>query len=139
LKAIALAIALLIAAQAVTANSSIFTEEQCMSSAIYYEARSESIAGKKAVQEVILNRANAQGKTICQVVRARAQFSWFPWKRIRKFDEEMQKLLTEVNESPKILNDDRYMYFYSSKIKPIWAMKMKCRKIDSQRFCRSKE
>lgn len=43
---------------------------QCMAQAIYYEARSETFAGQKAVGEVVLNRAASKHfpSTVCGVV-----------------------------------------------------------------------
>ena len=45
-------------------------ESQCLAQVIYYEARSESEAGQRAVAEVVLNRVNspAYPKSICGVV-----------------------------------------------------------------------
>ena len=45
-------------------------QHQCLSEAIYYEARSESLIGQKAVAEVILNRRKSKHfpNTICEVV-----------------------------------------------------------------------
>jgi spore germination cell wall hydrolase CwlJ-like protein len=120
-------------------TASTHTDEQCLSSAIYWEARGESIAGKKAVAEVVLNRSKAAGSSVCAVVKASGQFSFWPWKRIRKFDKEMQELLTEVDESPTILNDENYLYFYSKYLKPYWSRKMSCRRIGNHLFCKSKE
>ena len=46
---------------------------QCLTQAIYFEARGESLEGQIAVAEVILNRVEAAGfpKTVCGVVKAR--------------------------------------------------------------------
>ncbi len=43
---------------------------KCMAEAIYYEARSETMSGKKAVAEVILNRVKSKHfpNTVCEVV-----------------------------------------------------------------------
>ncbi len=45
-------------------------ERQCMAEAIYYEARSERLAGQMAVAEVVLNRVRhrAYPNTVCDVV-----------------------------------------------------------------------
>lgn len=60
------------------------TEQQCLASGIYFEARGESVKGQAAVAQVILNRVRnpAYPKTICGVVyqnkdwRNRCQFSF---------------------------------------------------------------
>jgi spore germination cell wall hydrolase CwlJ-like protein len=43
---------------------------------IYHEARGEGVEGMQAVALVTLNRAKQQGKTVCEVVYQRKQFSW---------------------------------------------------------------
>ena len=53
-------------------------EQDCLASAVYFEARGESLEGQLAVAEVVLNRANS-GKyptTICGVVEQPWQFSF---------------------------------------------------------------
>jgi len=60
------------------------SEQQCLASGIYFEARGESVKGQAAVAQVILNRVRnpAYPKTICGVVyqnedwRNRCQFSF---------------------------------------------------------------
>ncbi|AXK43870.1 cell wall hydrolase [Erythrobacter aureus] len=53
-------------------------EGDCLASAIYFEARGESLTGQLAVAEVILNRAEHRGwrSTICAVVTQPSQFSF---------------------------------------------------------------
>ena len=50
-------------------------EQQCLAEGIYFEARSESVAGQKAVAEVIKNRVESRfyPSTICGVVYQGAQ------------------------------------------------------------------
>ncbi len=58
-------------AQDLISQSKIYTREvQCLSEAVYYEARSETSAGQKAVAEVVLNRVKSKHfpNTICGVV-----------------------------------------------------------------------
>jgi spore germination cell wall hydrolase CwlJ-like protein len=53
-------------------------DEECLASAVYFEARGESLEGQLAVAEVVLNRA-ASGRypaSLCGVVRQPAQFSF---------------------------------------------------------------
>lgn len=54
------------------------SEHRCLAETIYYEARGESTAGKKAVANVVLNRVNHHRwpDTICKVVYQKGQFSW---------------------------------------------------------------
>ena len=50
----------------------------CLSQAVYYEARGESLAGQQAVAQVVLNRARHPGfpKSVCAVVFQTCQFSF---------------------------------------------------------------
>ena len=56
------------------------SEIDCLTIAVYKEARGESLEGKIAVAEVIRNRKNHSTlfpKTLCGVVAQRGQFSWY--------------------------------------------------------------
>ena len=121
------------------ANKFAIQDDKCMASAIYYEARGEPLAGRKAVQEVILNRSQATGKTVCAVVKERAQFSWWPEKPIRQFDDELKWMLHEVKTAAPVLKDDSYKFFYSGKKRPSWARQTVCRIIAKQTYCNEKE
>jgi len=48
----------------------VMQEHRCLAEAIYYEARSEPLAGQKAVAEVVLNRIKSKHypNTVCGVV-----------------------------------------------------------------------
>lgn len=53
-------------------------EQDCLASAVYFEARGESLEGQLAVAEVVMNRA-ASGRypsTLCGVVEQPSQFSF---------------------------------------------------------------
>lgn len=51
---------------------------ECLATAVYFEARGESLEGQLAVAEVVLNRtaSNAYPDSICAVVTQKAQFSF---------------------------------------------------------------
>lgn len=85
-----LLIALLLVSNYGQASPSIFEEQHCLALNIYYEARSESLAGQYAVADVVLNRvaSNNFPDTICGVIkqgkmwdghpiRNQCQFSWY--------------------------------------------------------------
>lgn len=57
-------------------SPAVASEWQCMIKNIYHEARGEGVVGMRAVAAVTLNRAAQTGKTVCDVVYARKQFSW---------------------------------------------------------------
>ena len=66
----------------VTSNDNVAPEQvDCLSEALYFEGRSESEEGQRAIAEVILNRvlSRAFPSTICTVVR---QTKFYPSGRI---------------------------------------------------------
>lgn len=54
------------------------TQTHCLATAIFYEARSESLEGQLAVARVIVNRAASQrfANSLCNVIRQPGQFSF---------------------------------------------------------------
>jgi|AntAceMinimDraft_5_1070358.scaffolds.fasta_scaffold116851_2 spore germination cell wall hydrolase CwlJ-like protein len=60
-------------------------QAKCFADNLHYEARGESLAGIKAVANVVLNRVKSKRwpNTICQVVYQRKQFSWANYARDR--------------------------------------------------------
>lgn len=48
----------------------------CMANAVWHEARGESLKGRRAVVDVIMNRTRAEKKGICSVVFRKGQFTW---------------------------------------------------------------
>ncbi|MEE9272808.1 MAG: cell wall hydrolase [Robiginitomaculum sp.] len=62
-------------ASLLTKSKTLQREVQCLSEAIYHEARSETLAGQKAVAEVVLNRVKSKHfpNTVCGVVYQGAQ------------------------------------------------------------------
>ena len=71
-------------------TSELYTDEQCLTATVFFEARAESTKGQKAVVDVVLNRTKHKSfkgqDTVCKVVLAPSQFSWVKGdpKRARK-------------------------------------------------------
>ena len=102
----------------------MYSEEQCLVSAIVYEAGGEGIKGMKSVMQVIRNRARIRKLSVCQVVFEPKQFSWVGKKKIvKKLTEENLELLSIVEEMPDLFgkNSDKIEYFHSTKINPKWT------------------
>ena len=59
-------------------DDSLSKEERCLASAVYFEAKGESLAGQLAVARVVLARANSGRfpSTLCGVVFQKGQFSF---------------------------------------------------------------
>lgn len=53
-------------------------ETRCLASAVFFEARSESLSGQLAVAHVVINRARSGrfARSLCGVVKQRGQFSF---------------------------------------------------------------
>ena len=127
-------------------------QHQCLSKAIYYEARSESLIGQKAVAEVILNRRRSKHfpDTICEVVfqgsdrKTGCQFSFTcdgsisdeieekNWKR----SQNIAKLIMVGGVRPFTENSTHY---HTVDISPPWINDLRpTRKIGSHIFYRFK-
>lgn len=72
------------------------TDKTCEAVAIFYEANLEPLKGKRAVLDVIRNRASALGKSSCQIVKQRGQFAFvhkkFKWKATKFMLTQWQKV-----------------------------------------------
>lgn len=71
--------------------------EEKITEAVYFEARGESFHGKLAVATVIMERYHSGkfGETVCDVVNAKSQFSYY-WDGV-----------PEVMDDPKVLKESR--------------------------------
>ena len=119
----------------ISANSEITAlfndrEVECLAKNIYFEARGESLLGKKAVAQVTLNRMKDYRwpKTICQVVYQRNQFSWTSTK-YKVTDTKLYQHARDIAYS--ILNeplaDFPYTHFHAIYVSPGWGYRKKTR------------
>jgi len=102
----------------------------CLAKNIYHEAGVESELGKIAVAQVTLNRVRTGrwGKTICDVVMARHQFSWANKRSIRwkhpkgplwnKSYEIANRILKRGLE---LKNFEHALYYHADYVRPNWA------------------
>lgn len=114
------------------------TDQQCLASAIYHEARGEPLEGQRAVYEVIHNRAKAKKKSLCAVVKAPKQFSWYGEKPILPMTKKLHELLQKVKNHPTVL-DRSYKWFLGVDLDKKWSLKMDCRPIGGHKFCKERE
>jgi spore germination cell wall hydrolase CwlJ-like protein len=105
---------------------------QCLSTALVFEARSESIRGQAAVAQVILNRVHdlRYPNDVCGVVNQRHQFSFMhdgkpelldrplAWRRARA----VAKLVASGTLDAGIGNADHYYALWAPT--PYWAADM---------------
>lgn len=109
-------------------------EWKCLTEALYFEARSETLAGQFAVGEVILNRAasSAFPDTVCGVVTQGAsrlhacQFSYNCDGKAEHFAETTAleragKLARMMLDGRALVLTDGATYYHSSSVSPRWA------------------
>lgn len=103
------------------------SELNCLAVGIYYEAKSEPLAGQLAVAEVILNRTTSGRfpRSVCGVLKQRGQFSFVrggslptppanaQWRRAIAVAQVAQKNLWD---SPA----ENALYFHARYVSPHW-------------------
>ena len=117
-------------------------EQQCITEALYYEARGEGEIGMRYVLSVIHNRKNSVGfpNSYCKVIHQRRQFSYrngvspgihIEIKPIRASDKIAYELASELAESaawgridPSVDSIRGATYYHTTKVKPYWSKKM---------------
>lgn len=123
-------------------------EARCMAEGIYYEAATQSLIGKIAVGQVILNRLKSPKypKTVCGVVTQKTgetcQFSWAceepkeitnskAWKQ----SQQVAYDLLSKDTSQMVDITEGATHFHTTKISPGWKLKPTA-KIDDHQFYR---
>ncbi|MCC7395236.1 MAG: cell wall hydrolase [Sphingomonadaceae bacterium] len=102
-------------------------EHRCLATAIYYEARAESLEGQLAVANVVMNRAESGrfAPSICGVLRQRSQFSFVRGGVIPTPPENAQWRTAVAVAS--VAMDDSWaspvpgaLYFHAARVSPGW-------------------
>jgi spore germination cell wall hydrolase CwlJ-like protein len=105
-------------------------EQNCLASAIYFEAKGEPLDGQLAVAHVILNRAESGrfASTTCGVVFQRGQFSFVHGGSMPPIAHNSNNWRTAVAIA-KIAEDnlwesttDNALYFHARRVAPGWRM-----------------
>ena len=106
-------------------------ELDCLTEAIYHEARGEKSEGQLAVAAVILNRKGSKiyPDSVCKVISQPWQFSYKHDKKLlsAKIDKKSQLKAKEIaalalylnKTKPKLL--DGVMYYHTVDVKPHWS------------------
>jgi len=127
-------------------NAALDEESNCLATAVYFEARGESVDGQLAVARVVMNRA-ASGKypsSWCATVKQPAQFSFvrngqFPavnancdaWRKA-----EAIARLAAANIVPSVSND--VLWYHADYVAPSWRRNLtEVRKIGQHIFYRA--
>ena len=108
-------------------------EASCLATAVYFEARGESLDGQLAVAQVVMNRAGSgrYPATWCAVVKQRAQFSFvrsggrFPaikagcaqWAKAQAIARVATKRLASM------LSDD-VLWYHANYVAPSWGRRL---------------
>jgi spore germination cell wall hydrolase CwlJ-like protein len=108
-------------------------EQDCLASAVYFEARGEVLEGQLAVAEVVMNRA-ASGKypaTICGVVEQPWQFSFVnATKRIpnaNRSSEAWRKAVAIARIAQDRVSDqltDDVLWYHAEYVSPSWGRRL---------------
>ena len=103
----------------------------CLAKNIYHEAGVESKQGKFAVAQVTLNRLRdgRWGRTICNVVYAKAQFSWTLYAKKRNetpkgplWNDSHAVALAVLDKGMRVPSLQSATYYHADYIKPpVWV------------------
>ena len=106
-------------------------ELECLAAGIYFESKSEPLAGQLAVGQVIANRADSGrfASTYCGVLFQRGQFSFVrghSWPTINKQGRQWQTAVAIAKIVDKDLKDSaaaNALYFHARRVHPGWRLK----------------
>jgi spore germination cell wall hydrolase CwlJ-like protein len=129
-----------------SAGAPLNDEANCIATAVYFEARGESVEGQLAVAKVIMNRA-ASGKyptSWCGVVKQPAQFSFvrhgaFPWVDVQSDAWRKAQGVTRLAVAKAVpsLSDD-VLWYHANYVAPSWGRRLNfAQKVGRHIFYRS--
>lgn len=106
-------------------------ELECLAAGIYFESKSEPLAGQLAVGEVIANRAESGrfASTYCGVLFQRGQFSFVrgkSWPHINKQGKQWKTAVAIakiVDEDLKDSSASNALFFHARRVHPGWHLK----------------
>lgn len=107
-------------------------ERECLAVGIYFESKSEPLAGQLAVGEVIANRANSNGRfpsSYCGVLFQRSQFSFIRGHALPAVPRSSRQWQTAVAIA-RIVDQDlkdsaapKALFFHARRVSPGWKLK----------------
>ena len=106
-------------------------ELECLAVGIYFESKSEPLAGQLAVGEVIANRASSGrfAKTYCGVLFQRGQFSFVrgkSWPAIARSGKQWKTAVAIAKIVDQDLKDSEVgnaLFFHAKRVSPRWRLK----------------
>jgi len=113
-------------------NAQLDEQTNCLATAVYFEARGETVEGQLAVARVVMNRA-ASGRypsDWCSVVKQPAQFSFvlhgeFPYADTSSYawqKAEAVAQLAAANVVPSVSND--VLWYHADYVAPSWGHRL---------------
>ena len=128
------------------AGAPLDQEANCLATAVYFEARGESVDGQLAVARVVMNRA-ASGQyptTLCGVVKQPAQFSFVRHGRFPRINTSSTAWaraqgvarLAMANVVPSVGTD--VLWYHANYVSPSWGRRLNmAQKIGAHIFYRA--
>jgi spore germination cell wall hydrolase CwlJ-like protein len=107
-------------------------ELECLAAGIYFESKSEPLAGQLAVGDVIVNRANSGGRfpsNYCGVLFQRGQFSFVrgkSWPRVKRESKQWKTAVAIAKIVHQDLKDSavgKALFFHARRVSPRWRLK----------------
>lgn len=107
-------------------------ELECLAAGVYFESKSEPLAGQLAVGQVIANRANSNGRfpsTYCGVLMQRGQFSFIRggrWPAVSKNSLQWKNAVAIARIVDRDLHDSSVsnaLFFHAKRVSPGWRLK----------------
>jgi spore germination cell wall hydrolase CwlJ-like protein len=106
-------------------------ELECLAAGIYFEAKSEPLAGQLAVGQVIANRTSSGrfAKTYCGVLFQRGQFSFVRggrWPSVSKGSRQWQNAVAVAKIVDQGLKDSsvgKALFFHAKRVSPGWRLR----------------
>lgn len=106
-------------------------EMECLATGIYYESKSESLAGQLAVGQVIANRAGSGRfpSSYCGVLFQRSQFSFIRGKSLPSTPRNGRQWQTAVaiakivDRGLKLSSVGKALFFHARYVSPGWRLK----------------
>jgi spore germination cell wall hydrolase CwlJ-like protein len=106
-------------------------ELECLAAGVYFESKSEPLAGQLAVGQVIANRANSRGRfpsSYCGVLSQRGQFSFVRggrWPAVNKGGLQWKNAVAIARIVDADLHDSsvgKALFFHARRVSPGWRL-----------------
>jgi spore germination cell wall hydrolase CwlJ-like protein len=106
-------------------------ELECLAAGVYFESKSEPLAGQLAVGQVIANRANSRGRfpsSYCGVLTQRGQFSFVRggrWPSVNKGGVQWKNAVAIARIVDAGLHDSnvgKALFFHARRVSPGWKL-----------------